>query len=407
MNLAQKISIDCNVITILLKGGEIKEAYDHVSGYIIEARRGFINKKVIHRALAKIKFDASNSMAIVNSVVSAPILEPLRVEGIPCITLVHEFVNYVKPIEIFDEVGLWSSRVIFSTKLTWNDLVSKCSYLRAIDKEYIPQGKSEVTGVIKRDNKSEVRSSSISNYIDTLEKNDVVILGAGAVQPRKGVDIFIAIAQIIDKNYKDKNIKFAWVGSGYDPENDYNVSIWLKDQIERSKLEDKVTILDAGEKYQDLINQCSIFIVSSRLDPLPNVAIDAMAASKPVLCFDEACGLAELYKEYQPLYVSCVSPYYDIKDMALKVINLLDSPSDMNKISALSKYCSDKWFDMKRYVGKLLDIAEIERDKVQIEDDDFRIIYENNLIDVDYYLPYGKLGYRDHAIVHTVVEKKI
>ena len=34
----------------------------------------------------------------------------------------------------------------------------------------------------------------------------------------------------------ENNYIYAWIGSGYDPHNDFNVSIWLEDQIEKSGL---------------------------------------------------------------------------------------------------------------------------------------------------------------------------
>ena len=61
-------------------------------------------------------------------------------------------------------------------------------------------------------------------------------------------------------------------------------------------------MLDESPAYRALIERSDLFVVSSRLDPLPNVAIDAMQASTPVLCFDNACGIAGLLKEHPSLH---------------------------------------------------------------------------------------------------------
>ena len=37
-----------------------------------------------------------------------------------------------------------------------------------------------------------------------------------------------------------------------------------------------------------------ILLLSSRLDPLPNVAIDAMLHSKPVLSFEKTSGISDI-----------------------------------------------------------------------------------------------------------------
>ena len=98
----------------------------------------------------------------------------------------------------------------------------------------------------------------------------------------EGVDYFISVADKILNN-KDLDIKFAWIGSGYDPYNDFNVSLWLEDQINRAGIGDRMEILDESNAYPGLIERCDLFLVTSRLDPLPNVAIDALSSGKPVL----------------------------------------------------------------------------------------------------------------------------
>ena len=82
-----------------------------------------------------------------------------------------------------------------------------------------------------------------------LQKDDILILGAGEIQPRKGVDIYISVAAKIKKYGCKKNIHFAWIGAGYDPDNDFNVSLWLDDQIKRSGLTKDCKILDKSSAY--------------------------------------------------------------------------------------------------------------------------------------------------------------
>ena len=104
----------------------------------------------------------------------------------------------------------------------------------------------------------------------------MLVLGAGEIQPRKGVDIFIAVARQIKKICPQIKVKFAWIGSGYKPEEDFNVSLWLKDQIKRSGLEHDVMILNHSTQYKNLMQRADLFLITSRLDPMPNVGIDAI-----------------------------------------------------------------------------------------------------------------------------------
>ena len=54
------------------------------------------------------------------------------------------------------------------------------------------------------------------------------------------------------------------------------------DQIVRSGLAKDLKILNKSKDYKRLMNRADTFLMTSRLDPLPNVAIDAMYASKPM-----------------------------------------------------------------------------------------------------------------------------
>ena len=80
-----------------------------------------------------------NSFAIVNSIVSSGLIQPLRNHGIPVITSIHEFSAYIRPIGSLKNVGLWSSKLIFSSPLTKDDLLSDCKELKNIYTHVLPQ----------------------------------------------------------------------------------------------------------------------------------------------------------------------------------------------------------------------------------------------------------------------------
>ena len=66
-----------------------------------------------------------------------------------------------------------------------------------------------------------------------------------------------------------------------------------------------------------------ILFLSSRLDPLPNVAIDAMFNRLPVICFDNTTGIADHLKE-NGLGEDCVIPYLNVEQAALRLAELID-----------------------------------------------------------------------------------
>ena len=59
---------------------------------------------------------------------------------IATITLIHEFSCYIRPYEIMDDVGAWSSEIVFSSQLTKNDILNSYPQLRNKRQRVLPQG---------------------------------------------------------------------------------------------------------------------------------------------------------------------------------------------------------------------------------------------------------------------------
>lgn len=121
-----------------------------------------------------------------NSVVSATLLEPLRAEGIACLCLMHEFVTYIKPLDVFTEVALWASRVVCSTPLIWNDLLRHGSHLADVPVVVLPQGHCQPPSESEQGTPSPPqRSTAAACFQNQLPEHSLLVLGAGAVQPQR------------------------------------------------------------------------------------------------------------------------------------------------------------------------------------------------------------------------------
>jgi len=397
LNLCQELSASHNVIVVLLRGGPLHQAFAASAITVIEARRSFVNRKVVQRALQQANPDQQPGFALVNSAVAAPLLEPLRGLGIPCLCLVHEFVTYIKPLEVFAEIGLWASRVVCSTPLTWNDVLRHCPHLQDVPLVVLPQGRctlpeatTRVAGRAMRPTQTAGRDAEV--FLQQLKPEALLVLGAGAVQPRKGVDLFVAMAQLIHQQAPDLPVHFAWIGSGYEPERDFSVSIWLRDQIERSGLTSRLTMLDESPAYAALMQRSSCLVVSSRLDPLPNVAIDAMLEGTPVLCFAEACGIADLLEQTPSLYSACVARYFNIADLAHKAMALLRSPERLQQVGQLLQQQAERWFDMRGYIQQLTTLGVVSAREVEQEQADLQLLLAHQLVQAEVFCPDHRLS---------------
>ena len=370
LNLCQELSVEANIVVILLRGGALIPDFRKTAALVLLPRFGLVFTTLLRRELKRFIGHKLPQYAIVNSIVSAGCIQPLRSIGIPTLSLIHEFSAYIRPLSLLDDVGLWSSRMVFSSQLTRDDILHRCPQLQTASIEVLPQGPcrrparpGRVIGV----NNS---SGNAWQFIRNLDSQALLILAAGEIQPRKGVDLFIAVADQLSQLCPDLPLEFAWIGSGYDPLYDYSVSLWIDDQIQRSGLSAHLKILDHSSAYSELMQRADLFLVTSRLDPLPNVAIDAMLASKPMLCFERACGMANLLLNDPVLGEALIAPYFNTSAMAYKAAALLKNPEQRKIIAKRSLEQAELWFNMPKYIEHLRQLgAEIVQEEQVLKED--------------------------------------
>ena len=95
-----------------------------------------------------------------------------------------------------------------------------------------------------------------------------------------------------------------------------------------------------------------IFLLSARLDPFPNVAIDAMRRGMPLVCFEGASGVAEVLAQ-QPGCRELVVPYAAIDLAAALILELGENPAYRRQMSASVKAFAARAFDMDTYTDRL------------------------------------------------------
>jgi hypothetical protein len=230
----------------------------------------------------------------------------------------------------------------------------------------------------------------------------------GAVQIRKGVDLFIAIAADVRRLAPDSKIRFAWMGQGYDPKYDVSYSAYLAEQISRSALkEDKFSFVNEVDDLDPIYAQSDIFLLSSRLDPLPNVAIDAMMRGIPVICFENATGMAEILCS-EEITRRLVVPYMDIRAVAESIVDLASSRAEFQKISSGVKSKAVSVFNMDRYLDALEKLGRGHADPWKQIARDREVIENAQAFDQDFYLPpAAKASAERTPLLHYLVRSHI
>jgi glycosyltransferase involved in cell wall biosynthesis/SAM-dependent methyltransferase len=357
LNLVQQLSARYNVISLILGGGELADHFHQASAalYILDARH-MIDAE-LGRDVKAITARYPLTFAIVNSVESRRVLEALKVEGVPTVSLIHEFSAYTRPRSAIPDVLSLSTATVFSTKVTLENAVADFWLYPGTSIHVESQGKSVVpAGQGVADEASEEKIWLMSNLRPQGGTRKFLIIGAGSVQIRKGVDLFIECAAIMKDQPEGGRFQFVWIGDGYDPENELVYSAYLADQIRRAGVESQMKFLRSTSEIELAFQEADLLLLPSRLDPLPNVAIDALTFGIPVLCFEKTTGVADFLTD-NGLGAQCVARYLDTHDLARKVKALADSDDLRASVSDRSRTAAKSAFAMNRYVSNIEKIA--------------------------------------------------
>ena len=291
-------------------------------------------------------------VALVNSAASFAVLPVFAGASVPTITLVHEFASYLQPVSVMEDIIRWSTHLVFSAPVTLSDAV-RCipNWTPGSRAQVLPQGR-RAAQIAKRD-------VPILQTIFRPNPDDKrrVVLGAGSVEFRKGCDLFIQCAHHMVQQKPINDLHFVWMGGGYDPKGDMDYSVYLSDQIRRSGLEEKITFIGEIASVDYAYENAAILLLTSRLDPLPNVGIEAMCLGLPIVCFELASGIADILVE-DGLGNACVAPYLDslaMADLALRI--LYDEPVHSNLGHRLTDL-GRRRFDMTAYVSSIRNLIE-------------------------------------------------
>ena len=210
-----------------------------------------------------------------------------------------------------------------------------------------------------------------------------VVLGAGTVEIRKGVDLFLETATRVLRAPGGEKVRFAWIGDGYDPERDLAYSAYLRDQLRRAAIEDRVTLLPPTSEIEFAYELSNLLLLPSRLDPLPNVAIDAMCRGMPVLCFDKASGIAELLHT-AGVKDACVAKYIDTSELAEKMLRLANSSELHEEVSRKTRDFATNTFDFDRYVQRIEALGQDAKARASNADTDIADIVASGCFRLDF-----------------------
>tara|TARA_R110001583_G_scaffold195389_1_gene372644 strand:+ start:47 stop:3106 length:3060 start_codon:yes stop_codon:yes gene_type:complete len=368
LEIAKRLAQKHNIITVILRDGVLRESFAEAGVCYLQApamNNPGIMRLILQHLMRKYQPDA----ALLNSVESYSCLAAAASLGLPTVSLLHEFAEYTRPsgkmgrtliasdiavypAQSLKESGLRELHEMWASKMVPNSI------------QIQPQGYLGFNGKAQKDNDWSLRQ------LLKLEDEAIVIAGAGHVQPRKGVDWFLETCyyfkQLLQKrgDARAEKLQFVWLGDGFHID-DIQVSIWLQTFMQKTGIRDQCYFPGAVDDVQIALAEADIYLLTSRLDPFPNVAIDALQADCGMGTFDGSSGIADFLVEKKARAVT--APYGDTHELAQQLADNLDIllERDGRNLEICKRHLS-----FERYVEQieltLEDAAQRQRDIQQV-----------------------------------------
>ncbi len=387
LGLVQALSADYNVVTSVGRAGPILNDFKKFSYKVLVGSMHKVDLKYMIRELSS---DENLVCVIANSIESGDYVLASAMAGIPTLALVHEFAEYTFPVGRMSNVVQLADQVVVPAKLVAESVQKEVKLLccaPAPNITIVPQG------FLQKNKTAEVAGLNRNEVIRYIQEKcpgrDKVVLGAGYVSMRKGVDVFIETAAAVNKIRND--VVFLWVGDGYRPKSDSHYSVWLQEMVERMGLQQCVQFISSQPNLDVLMDVADIFYLSSRLDPFPNVFIDAVNSGLPIVCFDGATGCAEYVNEEG--FSGQAVGYCDVVSAAQAILSNLDTVVDRNRNQRLA----NSLFSFSDYVIKVESFvrdAKVNNEKMLNE---VKNIKDSGFFDQQYYTnaPIGRMNIDD------------
>jgi glycosyltransferase involved in cell wall biosynthesis len=343
--LAMRIKEERNIIVVSLRDGPLRNHFEKKEIPVFIA-----NENTLKDILAL--YSVSN--AILSSICTYPFLDAAHKKNIPITCLIHEFHSCVSDKKIFNEVHAVATRIVYPAQLVAKNAIEADETLDNGKIEIIPQGLIKApNGSSHNKQKEELRKIKRRFRPHRSSSETVVVLGLGTIEPRKGVDLFISTAQMIYEEHPESNFRFIWIGHYLHESMKHTYGVFLEEQIERSGLQHVVEILDPIENLEIAYQNADIFFLSSRMDPLPLVSIEAMHYGIPLVCFEEASGIAEYLQENEGVSYGVVS-YLSIRDASRRIHELITNKPLRKNLGSEQKAYADNRFNMNSYVDQIV-----------------------------------------------------
>lgn len=225
---------------------------------------------------------APEAVVYLNTIMLGHLVDLARRRGHRVVTHVHELETWI---------DRHADRRFVGRALSESDLVIAASNAvrdNLIRRHSVPVGRVfTVPSAVDLHSGTRIEASTVALRGETgIGSSDLVILGVGTADWRKGIDLFVEMA--IRSIQRDPRLLWVWVGAG-----DAKSIAAFEARSLSAGCADRLQFVGEVADVRPYYQLADIFCLSSREDPYPLVMIEAASQGLPVIAFKGAGGASE------------------------------------------------------------------------------------------------------------------
>jgi glycosyltransferase involved in cell wall biosynthesis len=317
---------------LLNHGGELQQAFSELCPTSILQNGFWSERRLSRQVLSKVGLEDLGRRLQVGSVLHRQISQPDLI-----------YCNTVAPLPALEAAASLGGRILchvheleFSFQAGEGGPVSSQKVLSLCDR-FIACSGAVANNLVERHAIARDRIDVVHESIDTtlasgyqkaasrrwireklgLAPDAFIVGAAGALEWRKGTDLFVQLAAILRKMQPKFKMHFVWLGGNSDLEG----AKFMHD-VELANLAGEVTLIPSQPDPMRYFSGFDLFALASREDPFPLVCLEAAACGCPILCFDRAGGMPEFVERDCGMVV----PYLDLEAMASAILRYQADP---------------------------------------------------------------------------------
>jgi glycosyltransferase involved in cell wall biosynthesis len=291
---------------VALDGGKLEAEFARLCPMLIVSSAGKVS---LREFLAKQR-SLGCSDAITSTVVSGGLLPVLKEQGFRVLSLIHELpgvIHSMKQEENAQCIAELADRIVFPARLVRDQYATIAP--GAMEKAVIrPQGLLR---------KNPYQGKSREAHREVCQRHGLpiatrLVLCVGYLDQRKGADLFVEIAAQVCQHIED--VVFIWVGH-----TEYELECKVRERIDELGLPRRMILVGFDPEPLVYYAAASVYALTSREDPFPNVVLESASVGVPVVAFEGATGAADLIVQQGGL----LARYLEVAHFAAQIEELL------------------------------------------------------------------------------------